>query len=136
MKCFTLLIKEIPKFILHLLENSHAFWLVFIGILTFFSLQDLGEFIKTADAGLTKPVEEGDFNGLVECMGHLMAVKDRSATTDAMFEPLKQSIELLKAYDQELSEDTHTLLQVGISWLEIIRKNHCDGDVFEYSSRL
>lgn len=78
------------------------------------SLQDLAGFIKTADAGLTKPVEEGDYDGLVECMGHLMAVKDRSASTDAMFEPLKQSIELLKLYDQELSEETHSLLQVFI----------------------
>ena len=41
-----------------------------------------------------------------------MAVKERSTTTDAMFEPLKQSIELLKSYEQELSEETHTLLQV------------------------
>lgn len=77
-----------------------------------FSLNDLASFIKTADSGLTKAVEEGDYDGLVECMGHLMAVKDRSTSTDAMFEPLKQSIELLKSYDQELSEETHTLLQV------------------------
>ncbi|XP_066917361.1 dynein beta chain, ciliary-like [Clytia hemisphaerica] len=75
------------------------------------SLNDLASFIKTADSGLTKPVEEGDYDGLVDCMGHLMAVKDRSTTTDAMFEPLKQSIELLKSYNQELSEETHTLLQ-------------------------
>ena len=70
-----------------------------------------------ADGGLTKPVEEGDYNGLVDCMGHLMAVKERSTTTDAMFEPLKQSIELLKAYDQELSEETHTLLQVSFTYI-------------------
>lgn len=61
---------------------------------------------------MTKPVEEGDYNGLVDCMGYLMAVKERTTTTDAMFEPLKQSIELLKSYDQELSEETHSLLQV------------------------
>lgn len=75
------------------------------------SLNDLATFIKATNGGLTKPVEEGDYAGLVECMGHLMAVKERTATTDAIFEPLKQSIELLKAYDQELSEETHTLLQ-------------------------
>ena len=45
-------------------------------------------------------------------MGHLMAVKDRTSVTDEMFEPLKQTIELLKSYDQEMSEDVHTLLQV------------------------
>ena len=81
-----------------------------------FSLNELSSFIVTADQGLTKPVNEGDYDGLVECMGYLMAVKDRSQSTDAMFEPLKQSIELLKSYEQELSEETHTLLQVEFTF--------------------
>ncbi|XP_062567134.1 dynein beta chain, ciliary-like [Saccostrea cucullata] len=75
------------------------------------SLKELAEFIKTTDAGLMKPVEEGDYNGLVECMGYLFAVKDRQATTDEMFEPLKQTIELLKTYEQELPEEVHQQLQ-------------------------
>uniref|UniRef100_H2ZKA8 AAA+ ATPase domain-containing protein n=1 Tax=Ciona savignyi TaxID=51511 RepID=H2ZKA8_CIOSA len=75
------------------------------------SLSDLKEFIKVADLGLSKPIEEGDYDGLVECMGHLMAVRDRADATDVMFEPLKQTIELLKAYDQEMSEDVHLQLQ-------------------------
>ena len=66
-----------------------------------------------ADEGLTKPVDEGDYDGLVECMGHLMAVKERQATTDEMFEPLKQTIELLRTYGQELPEEVHQQLQVG-----------------------
>ena len=78
----------------------------------FFSLNDLAEFIKVADVGLTQPVEEGDYNGLVAVMGHLMAVKDRQTVTDEMFEPLKQTIELLKTYGQELPEEVHTQLQV------------------------
>lgn len=60
------------------------------------SLSDLKDFIKVADMGLGKPIEEGDYNGLVDCMGHLMAVRDRSDATDVMFEPLKHTIELLK----------------------------------------
>lgn len=79
-----------------------------------FSLNDLAEFIKVTNVGLTNEVEEGDYNGLVDVMGHLMAVKDRSVTTDEMFEPLKHTIELLKGYDQEMSEDTHSLLQVRV----------------------
>ena len=75
-------------------------------------MNDLAEFIKVTDVGLTKDVAEGDYNGLVDVMGHLMAVKDRTATTDEMFEPLKHTIELLRSYDQELSEETHSLLQV------------------------
>ena len=72
------------------------------------------EFIKVADVGLTKEVKEGDYHGLVAVMGHLMAVKDRQAATDEMFEPLKQTIELLKTYGQELPEEVHMQLQVSI----------------------
>lgn len=63
---------------------------------------------------MTKSVDEGDYNGLVECMGHLMAVKERQVATDEMFEPIKQTIELLKTYDQEMSEEVHMQLQVWI----------------------
>ena len=77
------------------------------------SLKDLAEFIKVSDKGLQEPVEEGDYNGLVECMGHLIAVKDRQATTDEMFEPLKHTIELLRQYGQELPEEVHQQLQVN-----------------------
>ncbi|XP_032221173.2 dynein beta chain, ciliary [Nematostella vectensis] len=75
------------------------------------SLNDLAGFIKVADVGLTQTVEEGDYNGLVAVMGHLMAVKDRQSATDEMFEPLKQTIELLKTYGQEMPEEVHTQLQ-------------------------
>uniref|UniRef100_A0A8C5P182 Dynein, axonemal, heavy chain 9 n=1 Tax=Jaculus jaculus TaxID=51337 RepID=A0A8C5P182_JACJA len=66
------------------------------------SLADLEVFIKSSEHGLLKKVEKGDFQGLVETMGHLMALKERQSSTDAMFEPLTQTIELLKAYEQEL----------------------------------
>ena len=76
------------------------------------SLNDLAEFIKTTDKGLKKPVQEGEYDELVECMGHLMAVKERQSSTDEMFEPLKETIELLKTYDQEMPEEVHEQLQV------------------------
>ena len=50
-------------------------------------------------------VAEGDYDGLVNCMGHLIAVRDRQAATDEMFEPLKETIELLKTYNQEMPEE-------------------------------
>lgn len=78
-------------------------------------MNDLVEFIKIADVGLAQEVEEGDYDGLVAVMGHLMAVKDRQASTDEMFEPLKQTIELLKTYGQELPEEVHMQLQVGVA---------------------
>ncbi|XP_037666336.1 dynein heavy chain 17, axonemal [Choloepus didactylus] len=75
------------------------------------SLADLEDFMKVAKTGLTMPLKEGDYDGLVEVMGHLMKVKERQATTDTMFEPLKQTIELLKTYGEEMPEETHTKLQ-------------------------
>ncbi|KAF1569339.1 UNVERIFIED_CONTAM: Dynein heavy chain 9, axonemal, partial [Eudyptes robustus] len=75
------------------------------------SLADLEEFIKTADKGLNKKVEKGDYDGLVEIMGHLLAVKERHSVTDAMFEPLKQTIELLKTYEQQLPEEVYKQLE-------------------------
>ncbi|XP_010071976.1 PREDICTED: dynein heavy chain 9, axonemal-like, partial [Pterocles gutturalis] len=75
------------------------------------SLADLDEFIKTANKGLSKKVEKGDYDGLVEIMGHLLAIKERQGVTDAMFEPLKQTIELLKSYEQQLPEEVYKQLE-------------------------
>lgn len=77
------------------------------------SLAELGEFIQSAEKGLSRKVEKGDYGGLVELMGHLLAVKERHSATDAMFEPLKDSIELLRAYEQQLPEEVHQQLEVG-----------------------
>uniref|UniRef100_A0A803V8E2 Dynein axonemal heavy chain 17 n=1 Tax=Ficedula albicollis TaxID=59894 RepID=A0A803V8E2_FICAL len=75
------------------------------------SLADLDEFIQTTEKGLSRKVEEGDSGGLVEVMGHLLAVKERHSATDAMFEPLKETIELLRDYEQELPEEVHQQLE-------------------------
>ncbi|XP_077110730.1 dynein axonemal heavy chain 9 isoform X2 [Ranitomeya variabilis] len=75
------------------------------------SLADLEEFIKVAERGLGKQLKEGDYQGLVEIMGQLMAVKDRQSSADELFEPLKQTIELLKVYEQELSDEVYKQLE-------------------------
>ncbi|XP_067673689.1 dynein beta chain, ciliary-like [Haliotis asinina] len=75
------------------------------------SLNELSDFIKVTDTGLNTPVEEGDYNGLVNVMGHLFAVRERQSSTDEMFEPLKHTIELLKTYEQEMPEEVHVQLQ-------------------------
>lgn len=77
-----------------------------------FSLTDLSNFIREADEGMLQPVEEGDYNGLVNVMAYLMNVKERQEATDEMFEPLKETINLLKSYDQDISEEVNVLLQV------------------------
>jgi dynein heavy chain len=77
-------------------------------------LKELASFIKVTDNALQREVEEGDYDGLVFVMGNLQAVRDRQPATDEMFEPLKQTIELLKTYDQEMPEEVHQQLQVGV----------------------
>ncbi|KAM7382161.1 hypothetical protein PAMA_012837 [Pampus argenteus] len=75
------------------------------------SLSDLDKFVSVAEAGLGQRVEEGDYGGLVGVMGHLLAVKERQNTTDAMFEPLQQTIALLKVYEQELPDVVYKQLE-------------------------
>lgn len=77
------------------------------------SLAELEGFMTVTRSGLKKPLKEGDYDGLVEVMGHLMKVKERQVATDSMFEPLKQTIELLKTYGEEMPEETYLKLQVG-----------------------
>ena len=47
-------------------------------------------------------------------MGHLVAVRDRTQATNAMFEPLKATIALVKQYNGDLPEAMHLKLQVSI----------------------
>ena len=65
-------------------------------------------------SGLSVTVEEGDYDSLVGVMKHLLAVKDRQPNTDGMFEPLKQTIELLKNYGEETSEEVYQQLEVCV----------------------
>nr|XP_054501017.1 dynein axonemal heavy chain 17 [Agelaius phoeniceus] len=75
------------------------------------SLEELQNFIKESTAGLSKPLEEGDYEGLVEVMAHLAKVRERQEATDTMFEPLKETVALLKTYGDKMPEEIHLLLQ-------------------------
>lgn len=45
------------------------------------SLTSLQEFIKVTSDGFSMEIQEGDYDGLVSVMGHLLAVKERQQTT-------------------------------------------------------
>lgn len=75
------------------------------------SLKELDEFIKDKDKHLVKEVKEGDYDHLVDMMGHLGAVREKTNTYDNMFDPIKKKIELLKAYGQEVPDDVYDKLQ-------------------------
>lgn len=57
-----------------------------------------------AESGLSQQVEVGDYTGLEEVMGHLLAVREQKNSTDAMLEPLQHTIAQLKVYEQEMPD--------------------------------
>lgn len=75
-----------------------------------FSLQELADFIKLHDKGLSVTVNDGDYDALVNVMSHLGAVREKQPIYDVMFEPLKQKLELLKSYGQEIHDDVYDRL--------------------------
>ncbi|CAH6779586.1 Dnah11 [Phodopus roborovskii] len=75
------------------------------------SLNELQGFIKQTDAGLQRQLSEGDHNGLVDIMGHLLAVRSRQRATDELFEPLKETIMLLESYGQKMPEQVYAQLE-------------------------
>ena len=76
------------------------------------SISELEEFIIESDGVLLLPVEEGDYDALVRVMAVLKKIRDRQFETDEMFKPLRETIELLKTYEVEFSEETYIQLQV------------------------
>ena len=57
-------------------------------------------------------VNEGDYDSLVGVMSHLGAVREKQPIFDVMFEPLKQKLELLKSYGQEINDDVYDRLNI------------------------
>lgn len=45
-------------------------------------------------------------------MGYLFKVRERQIEYDSMFEPLAETLDLLKVYDVEMPEDIYILMQV------------------------
>jgi dynein heavy chain len=76
------------------------------------SLNDLEAFMREKDKYLIRNVPEGDYKALTDMMGHLGAVRERAVHYDDMFDPIKEKIELLKTYGQEVSDEIYDKLEV------------------------
>lgn len=76
------------------------------------SVRELSSFVQDTAHGLSNKVSDGDYAGLVEIMGHLMAIRDRQISNEQHFKPLKSTAELLKTYGQQLPESVYTQLEV------------------------
>lgn len=75
-------------------------------------MKELTSFVEDRAQGLSNKVADGDYTGLVNIMGHLMAIRDRQISSEQHFKPLKSTAELLKTYGQQLPESVYTQLEV------------------------
>lgn len=72
------------------------------------SLQELEDFIERSKLILNQEIEKHEFDKLVEILSILSQVEQRTLETDSMFEPLKNEVELLKKFNEELEPNINT----------------------------
>ncbi|KAL0966379.1 hypothetical protein UPYG_G00294600 [Umbra pygmaea] len=75
------------------------------------SVRDLAWFVQDTATGLSKKVSDGDYAGLVDIMGYLMAMRDRQISAEQHFKPLKSTADLLKTYEQQIPESVYAQLE-------------------------
>lgn len=88
------------------------------------SVRELSSFVVDTAHGLSNKVSDGDYAGLVDIMGHLMAIRDRQISNEQHFQPLQSTAELLKTYGQQLPESVYTQLEVSASRCAICIYHH------------
>ncbi|XP_034410206.1 dynein heavy chain 11, axonemal [Cyclopterus lumpus] len=88
-------------------------WLFKEHLLTYVtnSLDELQKFVRATVQGLGQPVAKGNHRGLVEVMSHLLAIRDRQAATDKMFEPFRETIILLEQYGVTIPDQVYSQLE-------------------------
>ncbi|XP_077576473.1 dynein axonemal heavy chain 11 [Stigmatopora nigra] len=88
-------------------------WLFKEHLLTYVtnSLEDLQGFVHTTVEGLAKCVPKGDYHTLVEVMSHLLAIRDRQAVTDKMFDPLRDTVILLERHGVAIPDKVYVQIK-------------------------
>lgn len=76
------------------------------------SLDELQKFVQATVDGLGQCVAKGDQQRLVEVMSHLLAVRERQAATDSMFEPLQDTVILLEQYGVTIPDYVYLQMEV------------------------
>ncbi|KAL0172600.1 hypothetical protein M9458_032911, partial [Cirrhinus mrigala] len=72
---------------------------------------ELDEFMLQAESRLKEPVCDGDYQALVQVMGYLLAIRNRQTSTDQLFEPVIDVVNLLEQYGETLPECVHMQLE-------------------------
>uniref|UniRef100_A0A8C4NHX8 Dynein heavy chain linker domain-containing protein n=2 Tax=Eptatretus burgeri TaxID=7764 RepID=A0A8C4NHX8_EPTBU len=84
------------------------------------SLNDLEVFIDSTELGISQHTEPDDLEGLLKVMGHLRSVRERKISMDDVFQSLKDTLEMLQTYGQEMLQAIHQQLEVLPGrWVEV-----------------
>ncbi|XP_016337659.1 dynein heavy chain 11, axonemal [Sinocyclocheilus anshuiensis] len=75
------------------------------------SIGELEDFMLRAESRLKEPLCGGDYQALVQVMGYLLEIRDRQTSTDQLFEPVIDVVNLLEQYGETLPECVHMQLE-------------------------
>ena len=91
------------------------------------NVSNLDEFVRSTAVNLDTEVGENDRKAMLDVMGYLRDVRKRTAETDGMFEPLRQTVALLSKHQSPafpaVSEETLKLLEENpLAWNNLKKK--------------
>lgn len=78
-------------------------------------LDDLELFIAHGRAVLEIPIHKDDYDGLLKVMEIQVAIKEKRAKFNDLFQPLLNIVELLRVYGEEFSEEIYSKVNI-INW--------------------
>ncbi len=92
------------------------------------NVANLDEFVRDTDIKLDTEVGDDNRQAMLDVMGYLRDVRKRTAETDAMFDPLKQTVALLAKHETPsvpaVSEETLKLLEeTPMQWNNLKKKS-------------
>jgi dynein heavy chain len=87
------------------------------------SVTDLVNFVASTDVALDTEVSDTDRSTMLAVMGYLRDVRKRADATDAMFDPLRQTVSLLSKHQIQTPEEIlRQLEEAPLSWNNLKKK--------------
>lgn len=75
-------------------------------------LNDLEKFIRNGRSVLEISIDKDDYEGLLKIMEVQVAIKEKRAKFNELFQPLLNIVELLRIYGEEFSQEMYSKVKV------------------------
>eukprot|EP00698_Gefionella_okellyi_P011840 TRINITY_DN3147_c1_g1_i1.p1 TRINITY_DN3147_c1_g1~~TRINITY_DN3147_c1_g1_i1.p1 ORF type:complete len:4456 (-),score=1211.74 TRINITY_DN3147_c1_g1_i1:43-11907(-) len=85
-------------------------------------LSDLKSFCVTAREGMQTSITDDDYDQLLAAMNLLLALRDRADRTEKMFEPLRQTVAMLRKHGVTVGDDVMEELDEAPDWWDGVKK--------------